>query len=285
MQRIKVYLFFFPPHSVHSFLVLFLPYFFDNCGSSFGFLWTVWSLNACQCLFQKLQLKFWVMIGNLFLADFCFPSVFLFVCLLQLKSQLLNIAMQNQTLNDILGSLSDAVVGLTSGQLESLSPEAVHNAIATLNQVSGWAKSQVMILSSKYLSYEKVSLIQLSRLLFLISEMSFFSTIIVDFEKFSISMTLFVVLLVVRSFCLNQVTAFKTVAQSNFLVTWRMPICVWQLYILFCIAAACSRTCMIKDLRLQIQIYHNGWNQAAPFQNKGASGKWLHLFCGKSCMD
>ncbi|NXG73532.1 OTOAN protein, partial [Baryphthengus martii] len=74
----------------------------------------------------------------------------------KLKSQLLNIAMQNQTLNDILGSLSDAVIGLTSSQLESLSPEAVHNAIATLNQVSGWAKSQVMILASKYLSYEKV---------------------------------------------------------------------------------------------------------------------------------
>ncbi|NXG21795.1 OTOAN protein, partial [Grallaria varia] len=74
----------------------------------------------------------------------------------KLKAQLLNIAMQNQTLNDTLGSLSDAVVGLTSSQLESLSPEAVHNAIATLNQVSGWAKSQVMILSSKYLSYEKV---------------------------------------------------------------------------------------------------------------------------------
>ncbi|RMC17709.1 hypothetical protein DUI87_05373 [Hirundo rustica rustica] len=74
----------------------------------------------------------------------------------ELKSQLLNIAMQNQTLNETLGSLSDAVVGLTSSQLESLSPEAVHNAVATLNQVSGWAKSQVMILSSKYLSYEKV---------------------------------------------------------------------------------------------------------------------------------
>ncbi|NXL70590.1 OTOAN protein, partial [Leptocoma aspasia] len=74
----------------------------------------------------------------------------------ELKSQLLNIAMQNQTLNDTLGSLSDAVVGLTSSQLESLSPEAVHNAVATLNQVSGWAKGQVMILSSKYLSYEKV---------------------------------------------------------------------------------------------------------------------------------
>ncbi|NWU37439.1 OTOAN protein, partial [Hylia prasina] len=74
----------------------------------------------------------------------------------ELKSQLLNIAMQNQTLNETLGSLSDAVVGLTSSQLESLSPEAVHNAVGTLNQVSGWAKSQVMILSSKYLSYEKV---------------------------------------------------------------------------------------------------------------------------------
>ncbi|NXX92803.1 OTOAN protein, partial [Centropus bengalensis] len=74
----------------------------------------------------------------------------------KLKSHLLKIAMENQTMNDILGSLSDAVVGLTSSQLESLSPEAVHNAIATLNQVSGWAKSQVMILSSKYLSNEKV---------------------------------------------------------------------------------------------------------------------------------
>nr|XP_005487507.1 otoancorin [Zonotrichia albicollis] len=74
----------------------------------------------------------------------------------ELKSQLLHIAMQNQTLNDTLGTLSDAVVGLTPSQLESLSPEAVHNAVATLNQVSGWAKSQVMILSSKYLSYEKV---------------------------------------------------------------------------------------------------------------------------------
>ncbi|XP_066496980.1 otoancorin [Tiliqua scincoides] len=74
----------------------------------------------------------------------------------KLKSQLLDIAMRNHTLNDSLGSLSDAVVGLTSCQLESLSPEAVHGAIPTLNQVSGWARSQVMILSSKYLMYEKV---------------------------------------------------------------------------------------------------------------------------------
>ncbi|XP_062999186.1 otoancorin [Elgaria multicarinata webbii] len=74
----------------------------------------------------------------------------------KLKSQLLDVAMQNQTLNDTLGSLSDAVVGLTTIQLESLSPEAVQTAIQTLNQVSGWAKSQTMILSSKYLMYEKV---------------------------------------------------------------------------------------------------------------------------------
>ncbi|NWR63429.1 OTOAN protein, partial [Bucorvus abyssinicus] len=97
----------------------------------------------------------------------------------KLKSQLLNIAMQNQTLNDILGSLSDAVVGLTSSQLDSLSPEAVHNAIATLNQVSGWAKSQVMILSSKYLSYEKVlsfyNVSQMGTLLTGISTQSFYS--------------------------------------------------------------------------------------------------------------
>lgn len=48
-------------------------------------------------------------------------------------------------------------MGLTHSQLESLSPEAVHGAIATLNQVSGWAKSQVIILSAKYLAHEKVS--------------------------------------------------------------------------------------------------------------------------------
>ncbi|KAL8175493.1 UNVERIFIED_CONTAM: hypothetical protein K2H54_026580, partial [Gekko kuhli] len=73
----------------------------------------------------------------------------------KLKSQLLDVATENQTLNDTLGLLSDAVVGLTSSQLESLSPEAVHNAMSTLNQVSGWAKSQLVILASKYLAYEK----------------------------------------------------------------------------------------------------------------------------------
>uniref|UniRef100_A0A2K5D0S0 Otoancorin n=1 Tax=Aotus nancymaae TaxID=37293 RepID=A0A2K5D0S0_AOTNA len=74
----------------------------------------------------------------------------------KLKAELLDIATENQTLNETLGSLSDAVVGLTYSQLESLSPEAVHRAISTLNQVSGWTKSQVIILSAKYLAHEKV---------------------------------------------------------------------------------------------------------------------------------
>nr|XP_011745466.1 otoancorin isoform X4 [Macaca nemestrina] len=73
----------------------------------------------------------------------------------KLKAELLDIATENQTLNETLGSLSDAVVGLTYSQLESLSPEAVHGAISTLSQVSGWAKSQVIILSAKYLAHEK----------------------------------------------------------------------------------------------------------------------------------
>ncbi|KAM6423850.1 otoancorin [Liasis olivaceus] len=76
----------------------------------------------------------------------------------KLKSQLLNVAVQNQTLNDTLGTLSDAVVGLATSQLESLSPRAVHSAISTLNQVSGWAKSQIIVLSGKYLLYEKALL-------------------------------------------------------------------------------------------------------------------------------
>ncbi|KAG8433088.1 hypothetical protein GDO86_017392 [Hymenochirus boettgeri] len=74
----------------------------------------------------------------------------------KLKSQFLQIAMLNQTLNESLGSLSDAVVGLTLPELESLSPEAVHGALLTLQQVSGWTKSQIMVLTSKYLHSEKV---------------------------------------------------------------------------------------------------------------------------------
>ncbi|XP_044513382.1 otoancorin [Gracilinanus agilis] len=97
----------------------------------------------------------------------------------KLKAELLDIAMENQTLNDTLGSLSDAVVGLTCSQLEDLSPEAVHNAISTLNQVSGWAKSQVIILSTKYLTHEKVisfyNVSQMGALLAGISTQAFYS--------------------------------------------------------------------------------------------------------------
>lgn len=75
----------------------------------------------------------------------------------QLKANLLDIATENQTLNETLGSLSDAVVGLSSSELESLSPKAVHSAISTLNQVTGWSRSQICILSAKYLAQEKVS--------------------------------------------------------------------------------------------------------------------------------
>ncbi|XP_031240463.1 otoancorin [Mastomys coucha] len=74
----------------------------------------------------------------------------------KLKANLLDIATENQTLNETLGSLSDAVVGLTSTQLESLSSDAVRSAISTLNQVTGWGRSQIVILSAKYLAQEKV---------------------------------------------------------------------------------------------------------------------------------
>ncbi|KAG9477019.1 hypothetical protein GDO78_002420, partial [Eleutherodactylus coqui] len=74
----------------------------------------------------------------------------------KLKSQFLQIAVLNQTLNESLGSLSDAVVGLTISQLESLSPEAVQSAILTLQQISGWTKSQIIVLTRKFLHSEKV---------------------------------------------------------------------------------------------------------------------------------
>ncbi|XP_028913707.1 otoancorin [Ornithorhynchus anatinus] len=97
----------------------------------------------------------------------------------KLKAELLDVAMENQTLNDTLGSLSDAVVGLTCSQLESLAPEAVQNAISTLNQVSGWAKGQIIILSGKYLAHEKVisfyNISQMGALLAGISTQTFYN--------------------------------------------------------------------------------------------------------------
>ncbi|XP_018617000.1 otoancorin isoform X2 [Scleropages formosus] len=74
----------------------------------------------------------------------------------KLKSQLLAIVIRNQTLNELLGSVSDAVVGLTTSQLESLSASAVRSSMAVLQQVSGWTRSQTMILVHKYLGANKV---------------------------------------------------------------------------------------------------------------------------------
>ncbi|XP_072568924.1 otoancorin [Paramormyrops kingsleyae] len=74
----------------------------------------------------------------------------------KLKSQLLSIVIRNQTLNELLGSVSDAAVGLTPGQLESLSASAVRSSMAVLQQVSGWTRSQTTILVNKYMGSSKV---------------------------------------------------------------------------------------------------------------------------------
>ncbi|XP_039631613.1 otoancorin-like isoform X2 [Polypterus senegalus] len=74
----------------------------------------------------------------------------------KLKSQLLEIVMKNQTLNESLGSVSDAVVGLAPGQLEALSPQAVQASIGVLQQVSGWTRSQILILAHKFIGEHKL---------------------------------------------------------------------------------------------------------------------------------
>ncbi|XP_036385328.1 otoancorin-like [Megalops cyprinoides] len=74
----------------------------------------------------------------------------------KLKSQLLAIMIRNQTLNESLGSVSDAVVGLTPSQLESLSDQAVQSSMAVLQQVSGWTRSQTVVLAHKYMGTSKV---------------------------------------------------------------------------------------------------------------------------------
>ncbi|XP_061086470.1 otoancorin-like [Conger conger] len=73
----------------------------------------------------------------------------------KLKSQLLSLVIQNQTLNESLGSVSDAVVGLTPSQLESLSAQAVQRSMGVLQQVPGWTRSQATILVHKYMGTNK----------------------------------------------------------------------------------------------------------------------------------
>eukprot|EP00062_Callorhinchus_milii_P008984 gi/632952709/ref/XP_007891998.1/ PREDICTED: otoancorin [Callorhinchus milii] len=83
----------------------------------------------------------------------------------QLKSQLLGVALRNQTLNNMLVTLSDAIAGLTSNQLESLSSQAVRNAISILGAVTEWTQSQMIILVNKFLGNNKhLSLYNISQL-------------------------------------------------------------------------------------------------------------------------
>uniref|UniRef100_A0A8C4T7A1 Otoancorin n=1 Tax=Erpetoichthys calabaricus TaxID=27687 RepID=A0A8C4T7A1_ERPCA len=76
----------------------------------------------------------------------------------------LDIVMKNQTLNESLGSVSDAVVGLDPGQLEALSPQAVQASIGVLQQVSGWTRSQILILAHKFIGEHKVRLLSFANI-------------------------------------------------------------------------------------------------------------------------
>ncbi|XP_043945553.1 otoancorin isoform X2 [Protopterus annectens] len=91
----------------------------------------------------------------------------------KLKSQLLEVVIKNQSLNESLRYLSDAVVTLTFSQLESLSPYAVLTAVSELQKVSGWSKSQIMILADKYYrNAELTSFYNISQLGALVSGIS-----------------------------------------------------------------------------------------------------------------
>ncbi|KAG5854343.1 hypothetical protein ANANG_G00036810 [Anguilla anguilla] len=88
----------------------------------------------------------------------------------KLKSQLLSLVIQNQTLNESLGSVSNAVVGLTPSQLETLSAQAVQKSMGVLQQVPGWTRSQAIILAHKYMGTNKtLSLSNISELGSLVS--------------------------------------------------------------------------------------------------------------------
>ncbi|XP_078413787.1 otoancorin-like [Cetorhinus maximus] len=87
------------------------------------------------------------------------------VAVRKLKSQLLELVLKNQTLNETLDSISDAIAGLSFTQLESLSPQAVRGAISVLRTVTGWTKSQMIILVDKFIGDNKqLSLFNISQL-------------------------------------------------------------------------------------------------------------------------
>ncbi|XP_067912715.1 otoancorin-like isoform X2 [Heterodontus francisci] len=83
----------------------------------------------------------------------------------KLKSQLLGLVLKNQTLNETLDSISDAIAGLSFMQLDSLTPQAVQSAISILRTVTGWTKSQMIILVDKFIGGTKqLSLFNISQL-------------------------------------------------------------------------------------------------------------------------
>ncbi|XP_072415891.1 otoancorin-like isoform X1 [Chiloscyllium punctatum] len=87
------------------------------------------------------------------------------VAVRKLKSQLLELVLKNQTLNESLDSISDAIAGLSFTQLESLSAEAVRNAISVLRTVTGWTKSQMIVLIDKFIGDSKqLSVFNISQL-------------------------------------------------------------------------------------------------------------------------
>ncbi|XP_059509854.1 otoancorin-like [Stegostoma tigrinum] len=87
------------------------------------------------------------------------------VAVRKLKSHLLELVLKNQTLNESLDSISDAIAGLSFTQLESLSPQAVRSAISALRTVAGWTESQMIILVDKFIGDSKqLSLFNISQL-------------------------------------------------------------------------------------------------------------------------
>uniref|UniRef100_UPI00398E459C otoancorin-like n=1 Tax=Pristiophorus japonicus TaxID=55135 RepID=UPI00398E459C len=83
----------------------------------------------------------------------------------KLKSQLLGLVLKNQTLNETLDSISDAIAGLSFTQLDSLSPQAVRSAVSVLRTVTGWTRSQIIILADKFVGDSKqLSLFNISQL-------------------------------------------------------------------------------------------------------------------------
>ncbi|XP_051877169.1 otoancorin-like [Pristis pectinata] len=83
----------------------------------------------------------------------------------KLKAQLLGLVLRSQQLNETLDSISDAIACLSFPQLDSLSSESVRSAVSILGAVSGWSRSQTVILADKFIGGgEQLSAFNLSQL-------------------------------------------------------------------------------------------------------------------------